>query len=473
MSSPFGQDGLSAAERSRAQFDWYVQTRRKAQLEELMASAGAAVRKIDSWVVGTILAERADNKLATWTGAPAPNEEPVHEVMINLTSGRAMARGGAVPKAERARAIDVRRAEADIALRGIRTEFERRGIEIQEEFWLTHSVLATLTSSEVLAIAARDDVGSIMSNKLRHTETLDVSRPRIRADVVVPAGTTGAGISVAIVDTGVDGAHPALAGVVGPQQDVTGTAVNRDDRGHGTHCAGIVASQDATFRGIAPGAAIIDIRIMDTTGSSSPAWATAGLTAAATSGADIASNSWGFSHRDGAWFCPSGNCVLCTAADNLVNLGVVVVAASGNEGVDFWGDYATKIRCPGNARNVVTVGATDDADVIADFSSHGTTPDGRPKPDVAAPGVAIASTRAAGTGNPAAVVAPGIINKSGTSMSTPHVAGVAALMLDKNDTVAPGTVKTLIVTTTPGPIPIVWYGRVDARAAVDATPSPP
>ncbi|MEU7727357.1 S8 family serine peptidase [Streptomyces sp. NPDC040724] len=473
MPSPTaGRDDRSAADRSREQFDWYVQTRRRKQLEELTAESPAAVPKVDPWVVNAILHEREQRKLATWTGAPGVTEEPVHEVLINLVSGRDAVRRGAVPKAERARAIEVRQAEADIFLQGIRADLERRGIDVQEEFWLTHSVRATLTSSEVLAVAARADVSSVTSNKQRHVECLDVSRPLIRADVL-PTGITGAGISVAVIDTGVDAAHPALAGVVGPQQDMTGTAVNRDDRGHGTHCAGIIASRNVTFRGVAPGANIIDIRFMSSTGAATPAWATAGLTAAATSGADVASNSWGYSHRDGAWVCPSGNCVLCTAADNLVNLGVVVVVASGNEGVDFWGDYATKIRCPGNARNVITVGATDDGDNIADFTSHGSTPDGRPKPDVAAPGVLTASARAPGTGRPQDVVAPGFINKSGTSMAAPHVAGVAALMLDKNPDITPATVKRLIVTTTPGPIPLVWYGRVDALAAVNATPAPP
>ncbi|MFF5445665.1 S8 family serine peptidase [Streptomyces sp. NPDC012888] len=470
-SPPPGRDALSAADGSRAQFDWYVQTRRRQQLAELTAENPAAVQKVDPWVVDTILVEREARKLANWTGAPGPTDEPVHEVLINMVSGRNATRRGAVPKAERARTIQTRQAEAATFLQAINADLERRGIEVQEEFWLTHSVRATLTSSEVLAVASRADVVSVTSNKQRHVQCLDVSRPLIRADAL-PTGTTGAGITVAVIDTGVDAAHPALAGAVGPQQDITGTAVNRDDQGHGTHCAGIIASRNTTFRGVAPGADIVDIRFMTGTGNATPAGATAALTAAATSGVDVASNSWGFSHRDGAWVCPSGNCVLCTAADNLVNLGVVVVVASGNEGVDFWGDFTTKIRCPGNARNVITVGATDDEDDIADFTSHGSTPDGRLKPDVAAPGVFIASARAPGTGRPQDVVAPGFINKSGTSMATPHVAGVAALMLDKNPGITPATVKRLIVTTTPGPIPLVWYGRVDALAAVNATPAP-
>ncbi|MFE6839476.1 S8 family serine peptidase [Streptomyces sp. NPDC057705] len=472
MSSPTaGRDGRSAADRSRDQFDWYVQKRRRKQLEELTAENPVAVRKLDPWIVNTILAEREARKLATWTGAPIPTEAPVHEVMINLVSGQAAARGAAVPKSGRARAIEARQAEAEVFLRDLRADLERRGIEVRKEFWLTHSLLASLTSSEVIAMAARDDVSSINSNKLRDAEALDVSRPHIRADVL-PPGTTGVGISVAVVDTGVDDTHPALAGVVGAQQDMTGTAVKRDDRGHGTHCAGVVASQDTTFRGIAPGASIVDIRMMNGEGRATPEWAVEGLIAVSTSGADVASNSWGFTLRDGAWACAAGSCVLCTGADGLVSLGVVVAVAAGNEGVDFWGDPYPKIRCPGNAFRIITVGATDDADKIADFSSHGSTPDGRPKPDVAAPGVAIASARAAGTGKPADVVAPGFINKSGTSMATPHVAGLAALILDKNDTLTPTAVRKLIITNTPGPIPNVWYGRIDALAAVTATPPP-
>ncbi|MDX3537840.1 S8 family serine peptidase [Streptomyces sp. MB09-01] len=472
MSSPTGSDGRSAAERSHDQIDWYVQNRRRKQLQELTAESPIAVPKLDPWIVDTILAEREERKLATWTGAPLPAEEPVHEVLINLVSGQAAARGPAVPRSGRARAIEARQAEAEVFLRGIRADLERRGIDVQKEFWLTHSVLAKLTSSEVLAVAARDDVSSVTSNKLRDVEALDFSRPHVKANLL-PAGITGASISVAVVDGGVDAAHPALTGIVGPQQDKTGTAVKRDDRGHGTHCAGIIASRDAAFQGIAPGTTIVDIRIMNGEGRAKPEWAVEGLIAVATSGAEVASNSWGYRHHDGAWVCPAGTCVVCTGADGLVSLGVVVVASAGNQGPEFWwGSPYSRISCPGNAHKIITVGATTDNDLIAGFSSHGQTPDGRPKPDVAAPGVDIASAQAAGTGKPADVVAPGFINKSGTSMAAPHVAGLAALILDKNDTLTPGEVKKLIVTTTPGLIGPFWYGRINALAAVNATPPP-
>jgi subtilisin family serine protease len=336
-------------------------------------------------------------------------------------------------------------------------------------------VLARLATPEVLAIAARPDVSTVSSDKPQPAELLDVSRPHIRADQM-PPGITGAGVTVAVVDSGVDAAHPDIAAVVGAQQDVTGTAVNRDDRGHGTHVAGIIASQNATFRGIAPGAQLIDIRILNGMGFTQASWATAGLTAAVTSGADVASNSWGFSHRNGNWVDSNGTCVLCTAADQAAAMGMVVVVAAGNEGDDICGSYDTIIRCPGIARDVITVGATDDSDNLAPFSSTGQTPDGRLKPEIAAPGVGIASLRATTALLPGTtVVAPGIIAADGTSMAAPHIAGVCALILDKNGGLTPAQVKQLVITSrVPIPsLPLVWFGRIDALTAVNATPTPP
>jgi serine protease AprX len=473
--APTGGDGRTADDMSREQVDWFLRKRRPKQQQELAAAIGAdTIRKLHPWIVGQILDEREEAKFAKWTGAPTAAEAPAHEVMINLASGLAPRTAGSVSKAERDDAIRSRQAEADFSLRSLRADLERRGIEIEEEFWLTHSAVATLTTSEVLAIAARPDVSTITSNRLQPILTLDVSRPLIRANQM-PPGISGAGINVAILDSGVDATHADLAGAVGAQQDMTGLAAMRDDFGHGTHCAGVVASRNATFRGIAPGAGIVDIRITDAIGYAKPSWATDGLAAAVTSGADVASNSWGYSHKDGAWVDPNGTCVVCTAADQAVAMGVVVVVSAGNEGDDICGSYDTIIRCPGIAQNVVTVGATDDDDALALFSSTGETPDGRLKPEVAAPGVDIASLQATGTILPgSAPVQPGVVSASGTSQAAPHVAGVAALILDKNSGLTPDKVRKLIITTTvPIPdLPLLWFGRVDALAAVNATPSP-
>jgi serine protease AprX len=472
---PAEVDGRDAADVSRDQVDWFLKKRRANQQAQLTTEIGAErLGKLHPWIVNQILDEREEAKFAQWTGAPAPAAtDPAHEVLINLESGKATGRVSA-PKSRRREAVTSREREADSALGGLRDDLRRRGIEVEAEFWLTHSAQATLTSDEVIAIAARPDVSTVSTNKEQFALHLDVSRPLIRANNL-PGGLTGAGIDVAIVDTGVDAAHAGFAGVtVSAQQDMTGTAVQRDDKGHGTHCAGIVASQDATFHGIAPGVDITDIRVMNGLGRMRASWGVAGFTACVTAGVDVASNSWGFSHKDGNWVDSNGTCVLCTAADNAVALGIVVVVSAGNSGDDICGSYDTIIGCPGNAHNIITVGATDDTDNLASFSSTGQTPDGRLKPEVAAPGVDIASLQAAGT-SLGPVVAPGIVNSSGTSMAAPHIAAVAALILEKNGNLSPADVRTLIMNNgvdIPN-LPLLWFDRIDALAAVNATPTPP
>ncbi|AWK76386.1 hypothetical protein CBI38_33735 (plasmid) [Rhodococcus oxybenzonivorans] len=464
------------ADSSRESVDWFLQKRRPKQRAELEAAVGAdVVAKLDPWIVHRILDEREESKFAQWTGTPVPDELPAHRVLINLASGK-VRRREQVPKERRDDAVRARRDEANFSLREIRDDLARRGIEVEQEFWLTHSVQATLTTSEVVAIARRLDVSSIVSNQLHFAQLLDVSRHIIKADVM-PVGITGAGVTVAILDTGVDVSHPSLAGLgIGAQQDMTGTAVRRDDRGHGTYCAGIVASSHTKYRGIAPGATVVDIRVMDGTGTAQPSWGVAGLAAAVTAGADVANSSWGFSHKDGEWEDPDGSCVLCVAADQSTALGVLNVVAAGNSGEDICGSYDTMICCPGMANNVLTVGSTEDDDTLSSFSSTGETPDGRLKPEVLAPGGDIGSLKATGipTLPGAMTVEPGIIRAGGTSAAAPHIAGVAALILAKNPNLIPRQVARLIIVNTlrlPS-LPLLWCGRIDALAAVNATPPP-
>jgi serine protease AprX len=469
------EDGRTPAEVSREHVDTFLHRRRLGE-EDLGRTVGrAAVGKLHPWIIGQILADRQEAEFAAYLGAATPIQESTHDVLVNMVSGR-VKRSAASPSdpQETRDRIRTRRSEAALSLGRLKEDLGQRGIEIRDEFWLTDSVLVTLTTSQVEAIAARGDVDSMTSDKRQLVLALDTSRPLIGADQVQAAGVTGRGVTVAIQDTGVDASHPALVGIVAAQQDMTGTAVQRDDVGHGSHCAGIVASQDRTFRGIAPGANLLDIRLMDTTGAAQPSWCVAAFTAAVTSGANVSSNSWGFSHANGAWVDADGTCVLCTAANNAVAAGVAVVVAGGNEDNDSCSSYDTHLRCPGLAQSVITVAASDDADHMADFSSVGPTPDARPKPDVTAPGVDIASCQATGTAL-GTVVAPGFINLSGTSMATPHVAGVAALILNRNAGQSPANVKSLIMSTavnigaTPNEM---GAGRVDALAAVNSTPSP-
>jgi len=458
---------------SREHVDHFLRGLRRGT-EELSHSMGSdVVRKLHPWVVGEILAERQESRLAALLGAPRTTAGSSHPVLINLVSGRA-APVEVVPASSEETRVHVRRrqAEADLSLSRLRADLSDRGIEIGAEFWLTHSLTAMLTTAEVEVIAARADVDSITSDKRQIVINLNNSRPLIGADQVQAGGITGKGIAVAIQDTGVDASHPALAGVVGAQQDMTGTAVKRDDFGHGTHCAGIVASQDGTFRGIAPGANLIDIRLMDGNGASQPSWCVAAFTAAVTSGARVSSNSWGFTHANGAWTDSNGTCVLCTAANNTVAAGVTVAVAAGNEDNDSCASYDTHLDCPGIADSVITVAASDKSDKMAGFSSIGPTPDNRAKPDITAPGVDITSCQATGT-SLGPVTAPGFVKLSGTSMATPHVAGVAALILSKNPGQSPANVKSLIMSTAVNigaTANEMGAGRVNALAAVNQTP---
>jgi serine protease AprX len=156
---------------------------------------------------------------------------------------------------------------------------------------------------------------------------------------------------------------------------------------------------------------------------------------------------------------------LCQAADNAVRLGVTVVVAAGNEGTV--GGPALKVRHPGAARRVITVGALDKAKTLASFSSPGPG-SGRlspgsairlTKPDLCGPGVGITSSTTGG----------GFATFNGTSMASPHVAGVAALILEKDAGLKPMMVKKLLEGSCepiPGLPNQVGYGLVNAYAAL-------
>jgi len=235
---------------------------------------------------------------------------------------------------------------------------------------------------------------------------------------------------------------------------------------HATHVAGTVASNDVVFRGIAPQADLINIKVLTAAGFGTPTSVIQGLEQSVRRGALVASLSLGWSEIFMGWVCNNADCILCQAADNAVRLGVTVVVAAGNEGT-AGARPPFAIRHPGAARKVITVGAVDKAKVLAAFSSTGpgsgrlspASPIRLTKPDVAAPGVNIVSS----------VLGGGFTALSGTSMATPHVSGLAALVLQKNAGLTPTMVKKLIEETceplenTPNQ---VGYGLVNAYAAV-------
>ena len=446
--------------------DKFLERERRA-LEHLSAEVGKdVVKKLDRSLLRDLIRERKERAIRrTFEGAAKKERtgEKRHHVMITMRSVKP--EGGPVftsrpdirarlskARPERRRFMEKRlyvtetRRANELVLKRLEEDVQQRGAKVEEKYWLTKSVVTHVNAQQLVRLTAREDVESVVVLKRHFATCLEVSRPLIQADAVVTGlGFDGTGVVVAIVDTGVDVAHPALAGVVTAQQDFTGLGIG-DAHGHGTHCAGVVASQDGTRRGIAPGATIQDFRMMDANGSAQANWAVAAIQATVTAGVDVASNSWGFSHANGNWTDPNGTCVLCAAADAAVAAGVCFVVAAGNEDNDTCATYDTHIRCPGIARTVITVAASDDADNMAGFSSLGPTPDGRAKPDITAPGVGIISARAAGTslGSPVDAL---WTSADGTSMACPHVAGVAALMLDKTAGLTPANILAIMMAT--------------------------
>ena len=215
---------------------------------------------------------------------------------------------------------------------------------------------------------------------------------------------TAAGVTVAIIDTGIDLNHPDLsANVQGGVSFVSGNTDGDDDNGHGSHVAGTVAAVDNTIGviGVATGAHLYAVKTLDRRGSGYLSAVAAGVDWAAQNGMNVANMSLGTS---------ADYSVLKTACANAETAGVLLVAAAGNSGD---GNVSTtETSYPAAYTSVVAVGATTSLDGLASFSNTGSYV------EVSAPGVSIPSTYKSG----------GYKTLSGTSMATPHVAGLAALI---------------------------------------------
>ncbi|WP_033438670.1 S8 family serine peptidase [Saccharothrix sp. NRRL B-16314] len=254
--------------------------------------------------------------------------------------------------------------------------------------------------------------------------SLDRSVPQIGAPSAWAAGLTGAGATVAVLDTGVDAAHPDLADAVVGAQDFTGSGAG-DRIGHGTHVAGIVTGNGAAsggrHRGVAPDAKLFDGKVIADDGQGQESWVIAGMEWAVAQHADVVNVSLG-SGRPG-----DGTDPMSQAVDRLTEeTGTLFVVAAGNSG-----PFEQSVESPGAADAALTVGAVDRDDTLATFSGRGPrTGDNAVKPDITAPGVGIVAPLADGSElvGQHPVVDGRYVALSGTSMATPHVAGAAALL---------------------------------------------
>ena len=301
------------------------------------------------------------------------------------------------------------------------------------------------------------DISEIDANRIRGLNNVKEVYPNYKVktflDSSVPAmefntarsysGLNGQGITIAVIDTGIDSSHESLDDldddpntndpkIIGWKDFVNFNPNPYDDHGHGTHVSGIAAGTggSSNFVGVAPGANLVGVKVLNGYGSGTFSDVIAGI-------------EWVVQHKDeygisiismslGANVNSDGTTPVEIAADYAVDMGINFVVAAGNSGA--WGYNSVGI--PASAFDVITVGAVDDNLDIAYFSSRGPTKDGRTKPEVSAVGVDVTSS-----------FPGGYVAWSGTSMATPHVSGFVALLLQQNPSLTPMQVRDLLMQT--------------------------
>ncbi|MCX5394914.1 S8 family serine peptidase [Streptomyces sp. NBC_00094] len=278
--------------------------------------------------------------------------------------------------------------------------------------------------------ATSSGIGKVWLDGVRGA-SLDRSVRQIGADKAWESGYDGTGVKIAVLDTGVDKTHDDLRTQVVGEKNFSASPDAVDRVGHGTHVASIAAGtgalSDGRFKGVAPGAKVISGKVLDDEGYGDDSAVIAGMEWAAAEGADVVNLSLGGADDPGV--DPLEAMVDKLSAEK----GILFAVAAGNEGESG----ESSVGSPGSADAALTVGAVDKDDKLAAFSSVGPrVGDGAVKPDVTAPGVAIAAAAAPGSaidtrpGTPHP--APGYLQIDGTSMATPHVAGAAAILKQRH-----------------------------------------
>lgn len=360
--------------------------------------------------------------------------------------------------ADESRQAGLAAAEKTVALPTIGAAAFAADKERARTFWrsLTSGVDATGAATGLTDGAARVDLDG------RVEAALDASVPQIHAPEAWAAGYDGSGSTVAVLDTGYDPTHPDLAGQVGDTANFTADAGVVDGNGHGTHVASTIsgtgAASGGTYRGVAPGAELMIGKVLGDDGFGEDSWVLAGMEWAVANGADVVNMSLGGDITD-------GTDPLSRAIDDLsAQSDTLFVVAAGNNG------GPSTVTAPGAASAALTVGAVDGSDAMAWFSSRGPRLRGSTiKPEVVAPGVSITAARAAGTsiGFP---LDDNYTDLEGTSMATPHVAGLAAVVKNEHPTWDGEQIKSVVTGSTVSVSGATGFeagtGRVDAARAI-------
>ena len=313
-------------------------------------------------------------------------------------------------------------------------------------------IIHELNDATALSCPAGIEIKDAFEDEVYHIMDLE-SDAQINADDVWNLGYTGSGVTVAILDTGIDYNHPELSSsFAGCKSFVSYTSNCFDDHGHGTHVSGIITadgmggSPQGFAKGVAPDASVWMAKVCDASGSCYVSDIAAAIEYVVKNNiAKIMSISLGGGGT------PQANCdkdYLAQKVNWAVDNGVTIVAAAGNT--------SGKVSSPGCASKAIAVGAVDKSDVRASWSGSGLAL------DIMAPGVNIYSTLPNNSYD----------SWSGTSMATPHVSATVALLRQKNSTLTDSQIKDALYKTTKdlgkvGRDRYYGWGRVDALGAIN------
>lgn len=307
-------------------------------------------------------------------------------------------------------------ANADTKSKGL-TKIKKKGGKIQKEFKHFQAVSAELSTTAVDDLKKDPEVLSIELDGLVQAQgdSIPWGIQKVQAPAVHKDGVQGAGVNVAVFDTGIS-AHPDLT-IKGGVSFVDGVTSYADDNGHGTHVAGTIAAiaDGNGIVGAAPEANLYAVKVMDANGSGRYSSIIEGLDWAIEHDIDVINMSFG-GHENSK--------LLEKAIEKAYKNNILIFASAGNDGKSS----DDSITFPARSPHVVAVGAVDEKAQRADFSSVG------PDLELMAPGVAIQSTSNIGSYEA----------KSGTSMAAPHAAGVAALLWSKDLKVSSDTIRGLM-----------------------------
>ncbi|WP_027965007.1 S8 family peptidase [Halalkalibacillus halophilus] len=301
------------------------------------------------------------------------------------------------------------------AYNGLLNAFGVEGGDVVNEYELLDVAHLELTSDQADGLSNHPHIEHLEKNAEAHkvNQTTPYGIDQVQATEAQNQGHTGEGVDVAVLDTGIDASHEDLAANVQGGHSVFDDAENsdpyNDGDGHGTHVAGTVAAanNDTGVVGVAPQANLYAVKVLGNDGSGSYAGIAEGIEWSINNGMDVVNMSLGG---------PTSSPILEEFADLANEEGLLVVAAAGNSGSSLgWFDT---VNYPAKYDSVMAVGAVDENNNRPSFSSTG------PAVEIAAPGVDTLST----------VPGNDYASLSGTSMASPHVAGVAAsVWAEKSD----------------------------------------